>query len=160
MLMASLCLVACGSGPTGRDVNCATVLSYTEPVLTVTQVQDADGDPVPEVVVTRYRHDGVPSLRELRWSIKSGTSWSPTQRAATSESGLHAGLSLGPQGNVTCTVPCAFGSDPGTVELVVVTGDQQRSSRSIEVGYESQLPGCGGAYTDGTDVRLVLTRSS
>ncbi|MDO9458253.1 hypothetical protein [Nocardioides sp.] len=133
-------------------------MSYMEPVLTITAVHDSGGRPVPQVEVVRYRRDGVPMLQQLRFDIEQGTSWSPERDTATFDAGLHSGLSLHGDGRVTCTVPCAFGSNPGTVDLGVVAQDGQRSARSLEVHHRGRRPGCGGALNDGTDVDLVLDR--
>jgi hypothetical protein len=138
--------------PAGGDA-CASVLSFTEPALTITAVTGPDGRPVAEAVVVDWSVDRSSVLPDLRRSLADRPRWRPGW--ATSDTGLSTGLAVNTDGAVTCRVPCGYGSGTGP-SVVVLRVPGARGVARAGATYRGQRPGCGGAFDDGTEVEVSL----
>lgn len=149
-----LAMTASSADDGGGDA-CPAVVSYAEPVLTITEVLDPDGDAVDEVTLVDVRFDGRSEKRDLRFSLEQGgPPWRPG--TSTSDSNLSGGVSIGPGRALMCTLPCAFGSNPGKFEVTVESSDGTSATVRGDAHYSGGGSGCGASLDGGTDIVVRL----
>lgn len=132
--LAALALLAgCSSDSGQMDGPC--VHQYLGPVLVLTEAT-VDGQQIDQIDLRAMRLDG-----------------GPVELTDTS------GLQIGPVGQVLCTLPCAFGEQPGHWQVAVHGPDGSRGRVDVQAEYSDGEGDCPSYSFDGSDVAVTLTQA-
>lgn len=142
VLVACLvCQAGCGGGGGGADNAlpdaCAAVITYGEPVFTVTSAVAANGAiPIPEVSLSGITVNGTPlNLGAL-----------PKVAHQVQVSG----------GTVKCQTACGFATDEGQYSMVASAPGYRPATLTFTAKYASFTGGCGVNFSGGTSVAISL----
>ncbi len=135
-LLLGLCLFGCDEKEDNTVGPC--IHQYQDPILTIEEVRDAQtNESLESVVLTEFSIDGAAIQTEMLV-------------AEFANNVEQKGDSL------LCTIPCAFGTQAGHYEFIVLTSGYVAKAVSFDLEYEEFEGGCPSYNRGGAEEEIAL----